>query len=83
MASELKFLKGMNKDTGLADQVDGTYRDALNAVVDINKGAISNEFGNKLVQSLPTGFLPVGQIALPNDNFIILQIKLTHLLLLE
>jgi hypothetical protein len=71
MASELKFLKGMNKDTGLADQVDGTYRDALNAVVDINKGAISNEFGNKLVQSLPSGFLPVGQIALPDDNFII------------
>jgi hypothetical protein len=75
MASELKFLKGMNKDTGLADQVDGTYRDALNAVVDINKGAISNEFGNKLVQSLPTGFLPVGQIALPNDNFIIFANK--------
>jgi hypothetical protein len=39
--------------------------------VDINKGAISNEFGNKLVQSLPTGFLPVGQIPLPDDNFII------------
>jgi hypothetical protein len=75
MASELKFLKGMNKDTGLADQIDGTYRDALNAVVDINKGAISNEFGNKLVQSLPTGFLPVGQIALPDDNFLIFANK--------
>jgi len=75
MASELKFLKGMNKDTGLSDQVDGTYRDALNAVVDINKGAISNEFGNKLVANLPTGFLPVGQIALPDDNFIIFANK--------
>ena len=75
MASELKFLKGMNKDTGLADQVDGTYRDALNAVVDINKGAISNEFGNKLVKDLPTGFLPVGQIALPDDSFVIFANK--------
>ena len=75
MASELKFLKGMNKDTGLADQIDGTYRDALNAVIDINKGAISNEFGNKLVRDLPTGFLPVGQIALPDDNFIIFANK--------
>jgi hypothetical protein len=65
----------MNKDTGLSDQVDGTYRDALNAVVDINKGAISNEFGNKLVASLPTGYLPVGQIALPDDNFIIFANK--------
>ena len=75
MASELKFLKGMNKDTGLADQIDGTYRDALNAVVDINKGAISNEFGNKLVKDLPTGFLPVGQIALPDDSFVIFANK--------
>ena len=77
MASELKFLKGMNKDTGLADQIDGTYRDALNAVIDINKGAISNEFGNKLVSSLPIGFAPVGQIALPDDNFIIFANKIT------
>ena len=69
MASELKFLKGMNKDTGLVDQIDGTHRDALNAVIDINKGAVSNEFGNKLVA--PTGYSPVGQIALPDDNFII------------
>jgi hypothetical protein len=69
MASELKFLKGMNKDTGLVDQIDGTHRDALNAVIDINKGAVSNEFGNKLVAS--TNYSPVGQIALPDDNFII------------
>ena len=75
MASELKFLKGMNKDTGLADQVDGTYRDALNAVVDINKGAISNEFGNKLLTNLPLQYQPVGQIALPDDNFIIFANK--------
>jgi hypothetical protein len=73
MASELKFLKGMNKDTGLYDQIDGTYRDALNAVVDINKGAISNEYGNKLVKDL--GYSPCGQIALPNDNFIIFGTK--------
>ena len=75
MASELKFLKGMNKDTGLADQIDGTYRDALNAVVDINKGAISNEFGNKLLTNLPLQYQPVGQIALPDDNFIIFANK--------
>ncbi len=77
MASELKFLKGMNKDTGLADQIDGTYRDALNAVVDINKGAISNEFGNKLVAGLPLGFQAVGQIALPDDNFLIFANKVS------
>lgn len=70
MASELKFLKGMNKDTGLVDQIDKTHRDALNAVVDINKGAISNEFGNKFVSNLGT-YSPNGQIALPDDNFII------------
>lgn len=69
MASELKFLKGMNKDTGLMDQIDGTYRDALNAVIDINKGAISNEYGNKFLKDL--GYSPCGQIALPDDTFII------------
>ena len=77
MASELKFLKGMNKDTGLADQIDGTYRDALNAIVDINKGAISNEFGNKLIKRLPDGFLVVGQIPLADDNFVVFAQKTT------
>jgi len=80
MPSDIKFIKGMNKDTGLMDQVDSSYRDAINALMDINKGSISNEFGTTLETTLTvpgqTGtFEPVGQIALPNDNFVIFAIN--------
>ena len=44
-----KFIKGMNKDTARIDQIDGTFRDALNAVIDSDKGAITSEQGNSLV----------------------------------
>lgn len=71
-----KFLKGMNKDTARIDQIDGTYRDALNAIIDSDKGAITSEQGNSLVARLedPASGRPfdvVGQIALPNDDFLV------------
>jgi len=40
-----KFVKGMSKDTSRADQPEGTYRDALNAVVNIETGTVNNEYG--------------------------------------
>jgi hypothetical protein len=65
-----KFIKGMNKDTARIDQIDGTFRDALNAVIDSDKGAITSEQGNSLVARLKDPnisrfFNVVGQIALP------------------
>jgi hypothetical protein len=42
-----KFLKGMFKDSERVDQLDGTYRDALNANINYIKGAICNEQGNE------------------------------------
>jgi hypothetical protein len=75
----VKFVKGMSKDTGRMDQIDGTYRDALNAIMDGVKGSISNEYGNKWIGSLlgdhGEGLLPVGQIALPDDNFLIFAVS--------
>lgn len=75
MAGVEKFIKGMNKDTARIDQIDGTYRDALNAVIDSDKGAITSEQGNSTVASLvdptiPRSYNIVGQIALPNDDFL-------------
>lgn len=76
---ELKFLKGMNKDFGRLDQPDNTYRDALNAVIDPTKGAVSNEYGTKLTVNLideqNRAITPVGQISLPNDDFIIFGVS--------
>lgn len=40
-----KFVGGMNKDTSKADQPNGTYRDALNAVVSLETGTVNNEYG--------------------------------------
>lgn len=83
MADTFKPLKGMIKDTGRMDQVDGSYRDGLNLIVDDLKLNVANEYGNQFVGSLsviiPTfGGVPVtvnfdivGQIALLDDNFIL------------
>jgi len=74
-----KFIKGMSKDTGRMDQIDGTYRDALNAVLEGLKGSVSNEYGNKWIGTLlgdgGLGLLPVGQIPLPDDNFLIFAVS--------
>jgi len=49
---DIKFIKGMNKDTGRIDQIDNTYRDALNAILENQKGSITSEYGNSFVSSL-------------------------------
>ena len=36
---------GMAKDTSRQDQPEGTYRDALNTIVNLETGTINNEFG--------------------------------------
>jgi len=76
MAGAEKFIKGMNKDTARIDQIDGTFRDALNAVIDSDKGAITSEQGNSISAILKDPnvnrfFNVVGQIALPNDDFLV------------
>jgi len=52
MADTFKPLKGMIKDTGRMDQVDGSYRDGLNLIVDDLKLNVTNEYGNQFVGSL-------------------------------
>ena len=82
MADTFKPLKGMLKDTGRMDQVDGTYRDALNLIVDDLKLNVANEYGTRFVTgltlalpltsgSITIGMNIVGQIALLDDNFIL------------
>lgn len=75
---DIKFIKGMNKDTGRIDQIDNTYRDALNAVLENQKGSITSEYGNSFVASLKFKndlYEPVGQIALSDDNFVIFAVN--------
>ena len=83
MADSFKPLKGMIKDTGRMDQVDGSYRDALNLIVDDQKLNVGNEYGTQFIGNLQLVIIvggvniatiplnAVGQIALLDDNFII------------
>lgn len=80
MADSLKPLKGMFKDTSPVDQPNGTYRDALNAVIDVKRGAISNEYGAKIHGTFLSTYpgitpilysTPIGCITLPDDNLIV------------
>ncbi len=43
--TEKRFLKGLFKDTGHLDQPEGTWRYALNAVLNTQKGARANVAG--------------------------------------
>ena len=49
-----KYIKGLNKDTGHVDQVEGTYRHAKNAILNDRAGAIQNEHGTSTHVSFPT-----------------------------
>ena len=77
MADSFKPLKGMHKDNSPVDQPDGTYRDALNAVIDVKRGAISNEYGAKAHGSFMSTYIytyptkPIGCVTLPDDNLIV------------
>jgi hypothetical protein len=71
----------MNKDAPQIDQPDGTYRDAINAVVDSKLGAICSDLGNELTSEIKWSFISrtqydlnftvIGHIALPADAFIV------------
>lgn len=54
-----KFIAGMTKDPERVDQPDGTYRDALNANLYYQKGAVVNEQGT-------TAFTNVGGFSITN-----------------
>jgi hypothetical protein len=70
----LRFIRGLFKDTSPIDQPMGTYRYAKNAVINDTSGSVSNEPGNKIVDSLPAGSIVIGTIPI-TDNRIVLCIK--------
>ena len=71
-----KFVKGLFKDTSHMDQPEGTWRYALNAIVQDKDGTISNETGNTPDGRLKNGvdgenLLVVGHIEVDNDRVIL------------
>jgi hypothetical protein len=67
-----KFIKGMVKDPERVDQPESTFRDALNANMYLQKGAIANELGNKLVANISPAIVNhIGQVALEDGRIVL------------
>ena len=77
-----KFIKGMVKDPERVDQPEGTYRDALNANLYYQKGAIVNEQGNKIAATVnPTISNIIGQCPLEDGRIVLFAIdELGHII---
>ena len=78
----MKFLKGLYKDSGLVDQPQGTHRDALNMVMNLDKGAVASEYGNtpspatvRIQQTINDDRKINGSILLPDNKFIVFYSK--------
>ena len=77
--ADKRFIKGLFKDTAHIDQPEGSWRYALNAFLNHNDGAVSNEGGNEVAGKLdvPTAsggiefYLVVGEIAIDNDRTVL------------
>ena len=67
-----KFVKGMVKDPERVDQPESTYRDALNASLYYQKGAIVNEHGNKVVANVSPAIVNIiGQCPLEDGRIVL------------
>lgn len=75
--ADKRFIKGLFKDTGQLDQPEGTWRYALNAVVNRIKGSISNEKGTTKAGELEPGFVVIGAIEI-SDNRVVLFLRQTE-----
>ena len=72
-----KFVAGMAKDTSHQDQPEGTYRDALNAVVNLETGTVNNEYGTESVGGANIEVL--GAIPIDRDRVVFLGLDTSEL----
>ena len=66
-----RFLKGLFKDTGHIDQPKGTWRYALNMVVNTLKGAVSSEAGTSNKGELPGNTTVIGAIEISDGRTVL------------
>jgi len=72
-----RFIKGLHRDMHPADQPEGTWRYARNAIVNRVDGAISNERGTSagpLVGLVP-GYKVIGAIETTNDEVVLFSVN--------
>lgn len=74
MLTSNQFTKGLNQDTHPKFQPEGTYRFALNAMLETEEGdlaTISNEKGNTLYEVIPEGKVIIGHTLTDNDDVVL------------
>ena len=81
MAEEKRFLKGLFKDTGHIDQMQGSWRHALNMIMNEKEGSLSNEGGTEyagrlglsssVALTLGQTSTVIGAIEVSDDNVIL------------
>lgn len=72
------FHKGLHLDSAPENQPDGTYRFALNSVLESQEGnyfAISNEQSNFDCVTFPNDFVPIGSIYMNDDERVVFLVK--------
>jgi hypothetical protein len=69
----MKPIGGMFLDCAPADQPSGTYRRALNIVLNRLKDAVAVEGGTSAYFSVPTGYVPVASVMLDADSVAVLS----------
>ena len=70
-----QLVKGLNTDYSSINQPKGTYKYALNAILESNEGdmfQLSNEEANTLVASLKDGYKIIGTVYIGDDETVIL-----------
>lgn len=73
--AQLKFIKGLMKDTGYVDQPDGAWRHANNILMDKIQGAITNEGGNIQYKGWENSYTIIGIISTTDDILILFAIQ--------
>lgn len=75
----MKRLKGLYQDTSPVDQPDQTYREALNANINLDLGSISTEEGNKRLTNsgLSANFIPIASTSVYDNRIIIFSADLS------
>lgn len=70
----INFTKGMQRDIHPRSQIEGSYRDALNAVLQTDQGqlaSISTELGTSLCVQFPAGYQVIGSINTDSDDIVV------------
>ena len=72
-----KRINGLYLNADPVDQPEGFYRSAKNIILDESIGAVSNESGTILEDSIPEGNISIGTLLLSDESVVIFSVSTT------